>query len=59
MPLLVLFHAVGEALQAPIFAASDRATIIGDDLRHRVGDRLDLGRGNVLSRDEHVFVVRH
>ena len=59
MALAVLVHAVGEVAQAPVFALLDLAALLGDQLGKAVGERVDLGAGNVLARDEHIFVKRH
>ena len=57
--LAVLLHAVGEVAQAPIFTLLDLATLLGDQLGEGIGQRIDLGAGDVLARDKHVFVKRH
>jgi len=57
--LAVLVHAIGEVAQAPILAFLYFAALLGNQLGKAVGQRLGLRAGNVLARDEHVFVKRH
>ena len=59
MALTVLVHTVGEIAQAPVFTLFDLPTLLGDQLREAIGELIDLGAGNILARDEHVFVQRH
>src|SRR5947208_9013520 len=59
MALAVLFHAVGEIAQAPIFALLDLAALLRDQLGKAVGQSVHLRAGDVLARDKHILVKRH
>jgi hypothetical protein len=59
MALAVLPHAIRQIAQTPIFALFDLAAIVGNELGEGVGEGVDLSAGDVLARDEHVFVKRH
>src|SRR6476661_2845661 len=59
MTLTVFVHAVGEIAQAPVFALLDFAALVGDQLGEGIGQLVDLGAGDILARDKHVFIKRH
>ena len=59
MRLAVLGDAVGEAAKAPGFGLDHRSTIIGDDLGRVFRERIDLGLGQILTREENMLVKRH
>ena len=59
MRLAVLGDAVGEAAKAPGFGLDDLAAIVGDDLGRVFRERIDLGLGEVLTREENMLVERH
>ena len=57
--LAVLGDAVGEAAQAPGLGLGDLPAIVGDDLGGVFRERIDLGLGQVLTREENMLVERH
>ena len=59
MRLAVLGDAVGEAAKAPGFGLDHRSAVIGDDLGRVFRERIDLGLGQVLTREENMLVKRH
>ena len=59
MRLAVLGDAVGEAAQAPGFGLDHLAAVVGDDLGGVFRERIDLGLGQVLAREENMLVKRH
>ena len=56
MRLAVLGDAVSEAAQAPGFGLDHRAAIVGEDLGGVFRERIDLGLGEVLTREENMLV---
>ena len=52
-------HAIRQVAQPPVLALLHFAAIVGDELSESVGEGINLGAGNVLARDEHVFVQWH
>ena len=59
MRLAVLGDAVGEGAQAPGLGLGDLPAIVGDDLGGVFRERIDLGLGQVLTREENMLVERH
>src|SRR4051812_14671625 len=59
MTLAVLGDAVGEGAQAPGLGLGDRAAVRFDDVGGGFRQRVDLGLGEVLARDEDMLVERH
>ena len=59
MRLAVLGDAVSEAAQAPGFGLDHLATVVGDDLGRVFRQRIDLGLGQILTREENMLVKRH
>ena len=59
MRLAVLGDAVGEAAQAPGFGLDDLAAVVGEDLGGVFRERVDLGLGQILTREENMLVKRH
>jgi hypothetical protein len=59
MGLAVLGDPVGEAAQAPGLGLHDLAAIILDDLGGVFRQRIDLGLGQVLTREKYMLVERH
>src|SRR5689334_7777314 len=57
--LAVLGDAVGEAAQAPGLGLYDLPAIVFDDLSGVFRERIDLGLGEVLTREENMLVERH
>ena len=58
MRLAVLGDAVGEAAQAPGFGLGDLAAIVRDNLGRVFRERIDLGLGQILTREENMLVKR-
>jgi len=52
-------HAIHQVAQPPVLALLHLAAIVSDELSESVGERINLGAGNVLARDEHVLVQWH
>ena len=59
MRLAVLGDAIGEAAKAPGLGLGDFPAIVGDDLGGVFRERIDLGLGQVLTREENMLVERH
>jgi hypothetical protein len=59
MRLAVLRDAIGEAAQTPGLGLGDLAAIVGEDLGGVIRERVDLGLGKVLTREENMLVERH
>ena len=59
MPLAVLLDPVGHGAQAPGLLLGHRTAEVFDDFFESVGQAVDLGRRNVLARDEHALVKSH
>ena len=59
MRLAVLGDPVGEAAKAPGLGLDDRSAIVGEDLGGVFRERIDLGLGEVLTREENMLVKRH
>ena len=59
MRLTVLGDAVGEGPQAPGLGLDDLPIVLGDDLGGVFRERIDLGLGEVLTREENMLVERH
>src|SRR5438105_1003414 len=59
MRLTVLGDAVGEGPQAPGLGLDDLPIVLSDDLGGVFRERIDLGLGEVLTREENMLVERH
>src|SRR5690606_35799671 len=59
MRLAVLGDAVGEAAQAPGLGLDDLALIVLDNLGGVFRERIHLGLGQILTREENMLVERH
>ena len=59
MRLAVLGDAIGEAAKAPGLGLGDLPAIVFDDLGGVFRERIDLGLGEVLAREENMLVERH
>ena len=59
MRLAVLGDAVGEGAKAPGLGLDDLPAIVVDDLGGVFRERVDLGLGQVLTREENMLVERH
>ena len=59
MRLAVLGDAVGEGFQAPGLGLDHLAAIVGDDLGCVFRERVDLGLGQVLTRQKDMLIERH
>src|SRR6185503_8843859 len=59
MRLAVLGDAVGKGAQPPGLGLGDRPAIVGDDFGGVFRERIDLGLGEVLTREENMLVKRH
>ena len=59
MRLAVLGDAVGEGAKAPGLGLDDLPAIVVDDLGGVFRERVDLGLGEVLTREENMLVERH
>jgi len=59
MGLAILVDAIRQGLQAPRLDLGDGAALGGDKGLELLGERLDLLRGHVLTRNEHVLVKSH
>ena len=59
MRLAVLRDAIGEVAKAPGLRPDDLAAIVLDDLGGVFRQRVDLGLGQILTREKHMLVERH
>ena len=59
MRLAVLGDPVGEAAKPPGLGLDDLAAIVGQDFGGVFGKRVDLGLGEVLTREENMLVQSH
>jgi hypothetical protein len=59
MSLAILGDALSEGPQAPGLGLGDLAFIVFDDLGGVFRERIDLGLGEVLTREENMLVERH
>jgi len=59
MRLAVLGDTIGEAAKAPRLGLGDGAAIFLNDVGGVFRDRIDLGLGQVLTREENMLVKRH
>ena len=57
--LAVLRDSIGEGAQTPGLGLGDLPAIVGDDLGGVFRERIDLGLGEVLTREENMLVERH
>ena len=59
MRLAVLGDAIGEGAKAPGLGLDDLPAIVVEDLGGVFRERVDLGLGEVLTREENMLVERH
>ena len=59
MTLAVLLDPVGEVAETPVLDLGDGAAMFLDERLQRVIESFGLLRGDILPRNDHVFVIGH